>query len=107
MEIGNHVEYSHRDSEDYGERDAHDGESDAVEHCRAQGYQCLAAEVAVHAVFYLIFHAVDFGTVFDGNKLAESFHEGGVVNEDEDDVDECEEPFEGVEEEVDGGGDEG
>ena len=97
LEVGYHVEQANEYAHRYGQRQADDGEADAVEdHC-AEGNFALAAEVAVHAGGNVANEGHAAAAVGGGDDEFEAADDLGVVDEDENDVDQRQGPAEGVE----------
>ena len=75
LEIGYQVKNSDQNPEDYRKRYAYYGEAYAIEHSRTQSYQRLTAEVAVHAVLYVVAHFIGHAAVAFRHEHPETRHE--------------------------------
>lgn len=99
--IGDHVQNANNDAKHDSHRNADNRKTDAVEHRSTEGDESLAAEVPVHVIFDIVFDAVYSSPIFMGHEHTETAHQRGVVDKDENDIDKRQQPFKGMEQEID------
>ncbi len=102
VEIWHEVEHSDGESDRDGERQTDDAEADGEEYADEEGYECLSAEVFVHAVLDVVEDAGDEVALALWNHAYESLAHCLIVHKDEEEVDDGDEGADEANERVDG-----
>jgi len=91
LQIRDEVKNADEKSEEYGEREADDLESDGEQDAHAECDERLSAEVAVHAMFHVACEISNEGAVFLRDQMDPSVGDLLIVEEDEEEIEEDDE----------------